>query len=264
MSRAFLFTSFLATLCALDVEAQTTVRPLSTDRPDRTESPYSVPKGWLQIESDLVSHGQLEIDQQTITGTSVAAFNVKYGVTPRFDMQLVFSPWVHVHSEGPGFDESTNDTGQAGLRGKINLVGNDSEGAAVALLPFVFVPTRGDAIFDSATWGIVTPVGIAVGEKAAFSSMLGAVRVNNDEWWVIGSVSLGTELVGALAGFLETYVARAGFESDALDDITVDAGLTFAPTDAWQLDTGVYYGVTDNTEHWRVFVGASARFSLSP
>src|SRR5678816_1907100 len=230
MSRTFLFTSFLATLCALDVEAQTTVRPLSTDRPDRTESPYSVPKGWLQIESDLVSHGQLEIDQQTITGTSVAAFNVKYGVTPRFDMQLVFSPWVHVHSEGPGFDESTNDTGQAGLRGKINLVGNDSEGAAVALLPFVFVPTRGDAIFDSATWGIVTPVGIAVGEQA---------------------------------GFLETYVARAGFESDALDDITVDAGLTFAPTDAWQLDTGVYYGVTDNTEHWRVFVGASARFSLS-
>jgi len=57
MSRTFLFTSLLATLCALDVEAQTTVRPLSTDRPDRTESPYSVPKGWLQIESDLVSHG---------------------------------------------------------------------------------------------------------------------------------------------------------------------------------------------------------------
>jgi len=54
MSRTFLFTSLLATLCALDVEAQTTVRPLSTDRPDRTESPYSVPKGWLQIESDLV------------------------------------------------------------------------------------------------------------------------------------------------------------------------------------------------------------------
>lgn len=55
--------------------------------------------------------------------------------------------------------------------------------------------------------------------------MLGAVRVNNDEWWMIASISLGSELVGPLAGFVETCV--------------------------------------DNTEHWRLFVGASARFSLS-
>jgi hypothetical protein len=263
MSHTFFLASVLTTLSFADVVAQTTFRPLSTDRPDRTESPYSVPKGWVQIESDLVSHGQLEINEQTITGTSVATFNVKYGVTPRFDMQFVFAPWVHVHSEGPGFDDTTDDTGQAGVRAKFNLAGNDTGGAAVALLPFVFVPTRGDAIFDSATWGMVTPVAIAISKRASLSSMLGTVRVNNDEWWMIGSFSLGTKLVGPLAGFLETYVARAGFESDALDDVTVDAGLTFAPTDAWQLDTGVYYGVTDNTEHWRVFVGASARFSLS-
>ena len=91
MSHTLFLASILTTISFADVVAQTTLRPLSTDRPDRTESPYSVPKGWFQIESDLVSHGQLEINEQTITGTSVAAFNVKYGVTPRFDMQFVFA-----------------------------------------------------------------------------------------------------------------------------------------------------------------------------
>ena len=262
MIRAALFSLVLGLLTARVAAAQA-VRPLSTDRPDRTESPYSVPKGWLQFESDVVSHGQFDSGDETLTSTSIAPFNLKYGVTRRLDLQFVFSPWVHLHAKAPGFDETDDGAGQAGLRAKINLAGNDRGGGAAALLPFVFVPTRGDAVFDHPSWGILTPVSVAVGEDAALSSMLGAVRVDNDEWWVIGSVSLGTAIAGNLAGFLETYVARAGFDSDALDDVTVDAGLTYAPDPDWQLDTGVYYGVTDTTEHWRVFAGVSGRFSLS-
>jgi len=267
--RALTLAAVAVVLCAASIaRAQTllsppTLRSFSTDRPDRTESPYTVPAGWLQLESDIVSRGRLESGDQTVTSTSVASFNLKYGITPRFDMQFVFSPWIQTRTESPGVNNTSDETGQAGLRVKYNLFGNASEGSAAGLLPFVLIPTRGDPVFSAATWGLLVPVTMGVTENVSLGSMLGATRVDNDEWWVIGSASLGISLTEKLGGFLETYVARAGFESDALDDVTVDAGVTFLPRDNWQLDTGVYYGLTDDTEHWRVFVGASTRFSLS-
>lgn len=239
-------------------------RPLSTDRPDRTESPYSVPKGWLQVETDVVTHGRFENADETITGTSAMAFNAKYGVTKNMDVQFLFSPWVHLRSESPGIpNEENSGTGQAGLRLKGNLAGNDAGGRAFAVLPFAYVPTRGDAVFDAITWGFVAPVSIDLGGDRALSAMAGAMSLNSEETWVIGSISLGTPIAGDFAGFVEVYVARAGFDNGALDDTTFDAGITFGPDPDWQFDTGIYYGITAGTEDWRVFLGASARFDLS-
>lgn len=267
--RFTLMLSLLVLACATLARAQELwpappgARPLSTDRPDRTESPFTVPAGWLQIEADLVSHGEFKQDDRTVTGTGVASFNLKYGVTRRMDLQFLLSPWARLHSQAPGIDETESGTGQAGLRAKFNLSGNDRGDMAAALLPFVSIPTRGDGILDAATYGMLLPVAAAVTENHTLSSMLGAMRVENDEWWVIGSVAVGMPVAGAFASFLEVYVARAGFDESALEDVTGDVGLTYAASDNWQLDAGLYYGLTDPTEDWRVFVGASGRFDLS-
>lgn len=238
-------------------------RPLSTDRPDRTESPFTVPRGWFQIESDLVSYGELANDDVTVTGTSIASLNLKYGFTDRFDLQFVFSPWVRVRTEFPGFEDTDTGTGQAGLRAKFNLTGNDTGDIAVALLPFAVAPTRGDAILDRATFGIVTPVSLDLGDDRAMSSMLGVMSVESEDTWVIGSISFASPLAGPLAGFFELYVARSGFDDESLEDVTADVGFTYAASENWQVDAGVYYGITDPTEDWRVFAGLSGRIPIS-
>ena len=241
--------------------AQTVVRPLSTDRPDRTESPYTVPHGWFQIESDVASWGRIDGVDERLTSTSFLTLNMKYGVTQRIDLQMVFSPWVRVEEEVAGsVTSSRTDTGPLGLRAKFNIVGNDVAGPAFALLPYVFVPTHGDNVFDDVTFGIVTPVSIPVGENAAFSAMAGVSRIDNEDTWVLASVSIGSVLFGALSGFIELYTSRNSFETDAIDDATIDAGITYALGENWQLDTGVYRGLVDETEDWRVFLGASGRF----
>jgi hypothetical protein len=74
---------------------------------------------------------------------------------------------------------------------------------------------------------------------------------------VSGSFS-GT-LVGGFAGFVELYFSRSSFQSDAIDDTTIDAGITFAPGENWQLDAGVYRGLAEEAEDWRAFLGASVR-----
>jgi hypothetical protein len=223
-----------------------------------------VPAGWLQVETDLVTHGHFENIDQAVTGTSVFSFNAKYGVTSGVDLQVLFTPWFRTSVERFGQPtEEDSGTGQAGLRAKINLVGNDRGDSAIALLPFAFIPTRGDPIFDAVTWGMVVPVSLGLGEDRAMSAMAGFTRLDNNDTWVIGSVSWSTRIAGELAGFAEVYVALGGFEKDSPDDTTLDGGLTYGLSPDWQLDAGVYYGITSNTEDWRVFAGASARFSLS-
>jgi Putative MetA-pathway of phenol degradation len=178
-------------------------------------------------------------------------------------MQAVFAPWVRVERELAGSPaSSTSGTGPLGLRAKINLAGNDGQGPALALLLFAFVPTRGDAVFDEVTWGLMTPLAIAMGSNATLSAMLGAIRIDNDDTWVLASVSLGTAIAGNFAGFVELYSSRNSFEADAIDDATLDAGITYALGENWQLDAGVYRGLATETEDWRVFVGASARAPL--
>jgi len=239
------------------------VRPLSTDRPDRTESPYSVPKGWFQFESDLVSGGRIEIGAERITALSLVTINAKYGVFDNVDLQFVFSPFVRIEAKVNGlsmFQET--GSGHAGLRVKWNLAGNDDDGPAFAVLPFALVPTRGDAIFDQVTWGMVTPFAIGIGADASFSAMLGFSRVNNAETFGIASATLGRPIAGDFSGFVELFYTGNGFGEDDVDDTTFDAGITYAPSPDWQFDTGVYLGLTDTSEDWRVFVGASARFPL--
>ena len=253
--------TLLALACAREASAQVT-RPLSTDRPDRTESPYTVPRGWMQIESDLASWGRIEGDNEQVTATQFVTLNTKIGVTNRIDIQVLFNPYVRTETEITGWPSVEEDaTGQAGLRAKFNVFGNDSEGAAFALLPFATVPTDEDPVIDFVTWGMVTPFSLPLGESAALSAMLGLTRVDNEDWWATSSASLGSAIAGNFGGFVELYLSRNSFDNDAIDDATVDVGVTYAPGD-WQLDAGVYRGLADESEDWRFFLGASGRFPL--
>jgi hypothetical protein len=255
----------MITLLALarvrEARAQAT-RPLSTDRPDRTESPYTVPRGWMQIESDVASWGRIKGDNEKVTATQLVTLNMKIGATNRIDLQVLFNPYVRTETEITGLPSQEDDaTGQAGLRAKFNVFGNDSEGAAFALLPFATVPTDEDPMFDFVTWGMVTPFSMPLGENAALSAMLGVSRIDNDDLWATASASVGSALVGDFGGFVELYVSRNSLDNDAIDDATVDLGITYAPGN-WQLDAGVYRGLASETEDWRVFLGASVRTPL--
>src|SRR5687768_3481308 len=90
-------------LLALAQPAQAQLRELSTDRPDQTESPYSVDAGHVQVESEIVSHAVTHEDGVTVSETHLMNMNVRVGLTERIDAQLVLLPFVMVRAE----DDST-------------------------------------------------------------------------------------------------------------------------------------------------------------
>lgn len=250
----------LTTPPVLDVARAQSPRPMSTDRPDRTESPYSVPAGLFQLEMDLVTFGRFEADGVSIDGLGVAPFNLKYGISGDIDAQLLFSPYVRTTTmiaDGP--EETDDGTGPIGLRCKINLAGNDDGPVAVALLPYVLAPTRGGEKLDNTLYGLLVPVTFPLAGDRAIGTMAGVEQFGANETFGIASITFSTPIAPGWGGFVELFSTVDGFAEADSRIVTVDTGLVFAPRDDWALDAGVYYGITSDAEDWRVFIGASAR-----
>jgi hypothetical protein len=246
-------------MSATAARAQAPTRPLSTDRPDRTESAYSVPPEHFQLEMDFVSFGHFENDDLTVDGFALAPFNVKYGFTNNVDVQIVFAPYLRTETTAGGDEDVDDGTGPMGLRFKINLAGNDDGGTAVALLPYIVAPTRGADKTDYTLYGLVVPVAFPLAGDRALGVMAGVEQLGEDDPFAVASATVSTPLAGGWSGFLELYSIFDGFDDADTQIVTIDAGAVFAPGDDWALDAGVYYGITSDAESWRVFVGASAR-----
>jgi len=76
------------------------MREMNTDRPDKTESPYTVDAGHFQVEMDLVSyshnHDTSRGQNTRSDALAVAPINLKVGLLNNVDLQLVLDTynWV--------------------------------------------------------------------------------------------------------------------------------------------------------------------------
>jgi len=241
------------------------MRELSTDRPDKTESPFTVPKGRWQLEADAFSfrldeHGTDAAVART-TGWSVAAVNLKLGITERFDLQFVLPAWSEQEQKfTDGHRERARGWSDLTIRAKLNLFGNDSGGMAMALMPFLSLPTAGGAFgSDSVEAGLIVPFAMELGGGWGLGAMLQGDLRREDRrptFAGIASVTVSHDITERLGGYLEWWNewTRPGWTS------TFDAGLTFRITPNVQLDAGANLGLTRSADDLVVFTGISIRF----
>ena len=122
------------------------MRELSTDRPDQTESPYTVDAGHLQLELDFLT---ATVDREQSAGSDVRTtvwgvgpLNFKIGLLNQLDVQFVLDTHVHSRLEDrlAGTVEKASGLGDWQTRLKLNLWGNDGGRTALAVMPFVKWP----------------------------------------------------------------------------------------------------------------------------
>ena len=69
------------------------MREMTTDRPDKTESPYTVDAGHVQVEADVVNYSydrrNSAHDNTRVDALALAPFNFKVGLCPSADFQIV-------------------------------------------------------------------------------------------------------------------------------------------------------------------------------
>jgi hypothetical protein len=241
------------------------MRDLSTDRPDTTESPYTVDAGHFQVELSFIDAGFDDQDEVETRTLGVAPMLLKVGLTNQIDLALGIDPYTRVKTDTGTVENTADGFGDTVLRLKANLWGNDSGDSALALMPFVKIPTASDELGnDDFEGGLIVPFGLSLPNDISLGLMaeFDLIRDEADEGYVIDFVhtaTLGRPLVGDLAGYVE-YAGFYNFNADQDYRAYFDAGVTYGLSDDAQLDAGVRMGLTEAAEDFGVFAGLSWRY----
>jgi hypothetical protein len=234
------------------------MREMTTDRPDVTESPYTIDAGHLQIESSFIEYTR--DDEPVATDSySVLPTNFRIGVTNNLELSVNVQPY-NVQQSG---NDSTAGMGSTELRLKANFWGDDGDSkTAAGIMPIVRLPTGPDAIgTDEVEPGVAAMFAVKLTEKVQLGLMaeVDFVRGPDDPSYqteFLHTASLSFPIVGELNG----YVEYAGIASTGATYLAfADLGLTYQLNDNTQLDAGVNIGLSDSADDFTVFSGISVR-----
>jgi hypothetical protein len=231
------------------------MRPMSTDRPDRTESPFTVDAGHVQIEMDIANWTRDRSDDSFIFGGT----NLKFGLLHNVDIQFVFGGHQSI-------EDGTDGVGDLETRLKINLWGNDGGKTAFAVMPFVKWPTASDGVGDndSIEGGVIFPLAIELSESVGLGLMyeIDILKDSDGSGYHadhVATATVGFDLTEKLGMYLE---AAAEFPSKKEGDFAAIAsvGWTFSPTENLQWDLGANFGLNNAAPDFDPFLGLSVRF----
>ncbi|MDF1755174.1 MAG: transporter [Verrucomicrobiales bacterium] len=227
------------------------MRELSPDRPDATESPVTVDAGHFVIETSLIDWRK---DGSTDAYTTMAT-NLKVGLTNRSDLQLVFDTFSWEEPKGAsGFSDIQ-------LRYKYNLWGNDEGSTALALFPYIKIPTGTELSNGKWEGGLIIPFSVDLCEGISLGLMSEIDYIFDEtsaEYSLqhLGSAVLGFDLTARLGAFVE-YIGIAGetpFQS------YLAGGFTLGISEDFVLDCGIQTGLNDHSEELGLFTGFTKRF----
>jgi hypothetical protein len=249
------------------------LREMTTNRPDITESPFTVDAGHVQFETTLFGYTRSARDPSGAASESYefGTTDIRLGLTTNTEVALVWQPYGIVRTHG-GLDGTVRQSGIGGLelRGTVNLWGNDTfekpEATALGLLPFVVFPTdRHNGISPEFTeGGLIVPFAVKLPAKFELATNVAFTWVRNDPATdyhpeYLASASLAYEWTDNFATYYEV-AGRFHTEDPRGDSVVLSTGATYQLGKNVQLDAGVVFGVTPAADRINPFTGLSVRF----
>jgi hypothetical protein len=239
------------------------LRDMETDRPDVTESPYTVDAGHFQYEGDL---SRLTITEDAGLKNSNVGFNngtYKIGITNTIDFHIAFESYVLNYQKSNKSNNSiiTGGFGDVVLRVKKNLIGDDSGEFALAILPFIKVPTMSFYKNNNFEGGVIFPYTLNLNHEWSIGGevelqLLKQAGAHIYKPFYLQSFVAEHELTKKLGFFLETHYTY----SDDLGRFEnyVNGGLIFLVKTNLHFDCGLNYGV-QSYAYKSYFAGLSFR-----
>ena len=228
------------------------MRDMETDRPDATESAYTVAAGHFQVETDLFKQvrnrnsGFLNI--QNVFNLA----NFKVGLTENIDIQFVVPTYVsnktrevstnNIVDKTAGFDDIT-------LRLKYNIWGNGGGKTAFAVLPFLSFPTSSFSN-NGIQGGIIFPFAVKLKEglNAGTQAGIELVKEDNNRYYTnfVYSVTVGKSLFKKINSLAEALTTYSSYTKNT--DVYINGGLIYAISEDLNIDAGVNYGINKGTD----------------
>lgn len=248
---------------------QDEMRGLYTDRPDKTESPYTVDAGHFQLETDLINYtyNRDRVNGATVTRetTYFNFINLKAGLTNSMDLQVLTAMYVETKLRSQDTTSTQRGYGDTYIRLKKNLYGNDSGDFAMGIMPYVKLPTASAGMSNERLeGGLLLPFAFSLPNEWSMGTMFQVNHSRNEadtgSQTNYGlSMTAGHSIIGDLNGFIEVYSAFSD-QRNAEAVATLDLGLTYLLTPQIQLDAGYFLGLTEAADDYTAFAGLSVLY----
>ena len=236
-----------------------TAEPLSTDRPDFTESPLVVGSKVWQVESGLLwsRTGQGDVSAK---GISLPNALFRLGMSNRLELRAGTPGLVRANSGGARASWQTS-TGDLEVGAKYQLAHQAGLGLDVGVVAFV-----GLALDGASNANVDPSVKLAWGRNFGSLSLTGnfnwsaPTTAATDRRRVLeASVSVGRGFGASWGGFVEG-VASDVDDADTPAAWTANAGVTRLFGRNLQVDVHMGRGVNDAASGWSVGAGLARRF----
>ena len=239
-------------------------RAYNTDRPSKTDSPYTIDAGVFQIESD-VWNWTLDYEKGVRTRTWILSnSNFKLGLTNWMDFQVFPQFYVNKRTSGPGFGKPLEQDGFGDLtiRLKVNLFGNDGGKLVIGFLSSLKIPTNtGDTGNNVWEPGFELPLSYSLPWGFTLFAqtrldLLDKSRSSNMQVQWQNPIGLSRTIVGNLSGYVEFYDAISAGPWVG----TLDTGLIYQVTPNCSIDVNSFFGLTRSSPDYNLFSGFGYRF----
>lgn len=240
--------------------------PLCTDRPGKATSSCTVPKGMIQVESDLLNVTRQSTDGLTTDTILYTSPALKYGIGQSTDIEASITPYqtIRVHGGGTS-DETIGGVGDLYLRVKQQLSPADAK-AQMALLPYVKLPTAKVGVGNGEVEaGIVGTAQFTLPADFSLTVSPEVDALENNAFdgrhaQFVGAVSLGHALTSSVTGAIELWGALNDDPAGTVKQYSADASLAWLARPALQFDAGVNFGLNRATPGVQAYAGVSTRF----
>jgi hypothetical protein len=242
------------------------LRAFAPDRPGKSQSPYTVDAGQFQIESDFLTYTYASMSGVTTRSYTIGAPLLKAGITNWADLEVAFALYNETRTSENGRSSVARGFGDIQIGSKINLLGNDGGDQALALLPFIKLPTAAANLGNGVVeYTINIPYSHTLPDDWSLTlepivSVLKNAQNSGYHTDLAGVVTATHSVIfDALTGGLEFFAQTSGDRHNR-DYYTFDPSLAWLVTPNLQLDAGIYIGLNSAAPAYDVYSGISYRF----
>lgn len=239
------------------------LREMDPDRPNVTESPYTVDAGHVQYEAAFVQYQYKTTDESRQHALLYNYFNVKLGLTNSLAMQVNIQTFAQENDQSLATGNKTKQSGfgDLTLRLKQNFLGNDGN-ISLAVIPYLTFPTNHYEENSKYQGGLIVPVVFKLKNDWQLSTQIEGDRLKDDDGsglhnQILQSLNISHPIFSKnLNAFLETYYTY-DFKVKEISNY-VDAALQYGVSKSVMFDLGINLGIQKSADH-ALFVGIAFR-----
>ena len=244
------------------------LRSFNTDRPTKSNVPYTVDAGHFQYEVDLANYFRQRTGFATLNSITAANGWLKFGLTNSIDLEInpPAPQAIETRLRATGSKTTASGFNDMYIRAKINLWGNDGGPTAFAIAPNLKVPTAAEGLGNGAVeGGVLALLSISLpnnwtllfnNEVDEFKNRSGTGYHTN----VIGLVNLSRPIFKDVTLYGEVWTSQNFDPVRTIRQYSIDTALAWTIRPNVQIDLGANFGLNSDTPAVQVYMGLAQRF----